>query len=148
MIAACALARMKAEEIEGRTDRKKMMAAAVKETAAQLGNTPAVCKASYVWPSVLQSFGQGTVLQTYYRNVDELIAGRSHGGEKSLLELLQTGRSALPAPPKRARRRETKLSRRMRRSPRARRLARAFMTPAGARPRNSGHTRRNSTLRT
>jgi hypothetical protein len=41
-----------------------------------------------------------------------------------LLELLKTGRSAAAELPKRAR--ETKMSRRMRRSPRARRLAKAF----------------------
>jgi DNA topoisomerase-1 len=126
LIAACALARLKSEEIEGRTDRKKMIVAAIKETAAQLGNTPAVCKTSYIWPSVLHSFEKGTVLKTYFRNVDELVEARAHGAEKALLELLKTGSSALPAPAKKARRRETKLSRRMRRSPRARRLARAF----------------------
>jgi DNA topoisomerase I len=126
LIAACALARLKGEEIEGRTDRKKLMVAAIKETAAQLGNTPAVCKASYIWPSVLHNFEQGTVLRTYFNTVDELVEARSHGAEKALLELLKTGRSALPAPQKRARRRETKLSRRMRRSRRTRQLARAF----------------------
>ena len=123
LIAACALARLEAEEVEGRTDRRKMVVAAVKETAAQLGNTPAVCKASYIWPSVLHSFEQGTVLQTYLRTADELVDGRSHGAEKALLELLKRGRSALP---RKAQRRVTKLSRRMRASPRARRLARAF----------------------
>src|SRR2546427_2547032 len=47
LIAACALARLEGEEVEGRSDRRKMIVAAVKETAAQLGNTPAVCKSSY-----------------------------------------------------------------------------------------------------
>ena len=126
LIAACALARLSSEAVEGRTDRKKLMVAAIKETAAQLGNTPAVCKASYIWPSVLRSFEQGTVLPTYFENVEELIAARSHEAEKALLELLKSGRSAAPAAPKRAPRRETRMSRRMRRSPRARRLARAF----------------------
>jgi DNA topoisomerase-1 len=125
LIAACALARMKEEMVEGRTDRKKVMVAAVKETAAQLGNTPAVCKSSYIWPSVLHSFEKGNVIGTYYSNVDELVESRDHKAEKALLELLRTGSSAAPA--KKARRRETRLSRRMRKSPRARRLARAFM---------------------
>jgi DNA topoisomerase-1 len=127
LIAACALARLNSEVVEGKSDRKRMIVAAIKETAGQLGNTPAVCKSSYIWPSVVSSFQDGKVIQTYYRTVDELIGARTHGAEKALLELLKTGRSALPAlPAKRARRRETKLSRRMRRSPRARRLARAF----------------------
>lgn len=124
LIAACALARLNGEMVEGRTDRKKLMVAAVKETAAQLGNTPAVCKSSYIWPSVLNSFEKGTVIGTYYRTVDELVESKSHRAERALLELLRTGSAAVPA--KRARRRETKLSRRMRKSPRARRLARAF----------------------
>lgn len=129
LIAACALARMNGEIVEGRTDRKRMVVAAVKETAAQLGNTPAVCKASYIWPSVLTSFQKGAVLKTYFHSVEELIENRSrghHAAEKALLELLETGKSAAPGPSPRARRRETKLSRRMRRSPRARSLARAF----------------------
>jgi len=121
LIAACALAR---EEVEGRSDRRKMIVAAVKETAAQLGNTPAVCKASYIWPSVLHSFEKGTVVKTYFKTMEEQIAARSHGAERALLELLKTGRSAAAELPKRAR--ETKMSRRMRRSPRARRLAKAF----------------------
>jgi len=124
LIAACALARLEGEEIEGRTDRRKLIVAAVKETAAQLGNTPAVCKSSYIWPSVLHSFENGTVLKTYFKTMEELIAARSHGAERALLELLKTGRSAAAEPLKRAR--ETKMSRRMRRSPRARRLAKAF----------------------
>jgi DNA topoisomerase I len=124
LIAACALARLKGEEIEGRTDRRKMIVAAVKETAAQLGNTPAVCKSSYIWPSVLHSFEKGTVLKTYFKTMEELVAARSHRAERALLDLLKAGRSALAEPPKRAR--ETKMSRRMRQSPRARRLAKAF----------------------
>jgi len=120
------LARLHEEAVDGRTDRRKLIVAAIKETAAQLGNTPAVCKASYIWPSVLRDFEKGRVLKPYYRTLDELVEARSYAAERALLELLKTGRSALPAPPQRARRPETKMGRRMRRSPRARRLARAF----------------------
>ena len=126
LVAACVLARLHEEAVDGRTDRRKLIVAAIKETAAQLGNTPAVCKASYIWPSVLRDFEKGRVLKPYYRTLDELVEARSYAAERALLELLKTGRSALPAPPQRARRPETKMGRRMRRSPRARRLARAF----------------------
>src|SRR5436190_905600 len=112
LIAACALARMNGDIVEGRTDRRKMIVAAIKETAAQLGNTPAVCKSSYIWPSVLQSFEKGTVLRTHFETVDELVRSRSHGAERALLELLKSGRSALAVPARKAKRRETKLSRR------------------------------------
>jgi DNA topoisomerase I len=103
LIAAGALARMNAsgEIVEGRSDRRRMMVAAVKETAAQLGNTPAVCRASYIWPSVLHSFEKGTVVSSYFETMDELIETRSRGqraAEKALLELIKTGRSALPSP--------------------------------------------------
>src|SRR6266404_2263330 len=126
LVAACVLARLHEEAVDGRTDRRKLIVAAIKETAAQLGNTPAVCKASYIWPSVLRDFEQGKVLKSYYRTLDELVEARTSAAERALLELLKTGRSALPAPKQRARPRETTLSRRMRRIPRARRLARAF----------------------
>ena len=129
LIAASALARMNAEAIEGRTDRRRLLVAAVKETAAQLGNTPAVCKASYIWPSVLQEFEKGKVLSPYFRSVEELIENKARGhhrAERALLELLANGRSAAGAASKPVKRRETKLSRRLRSVPRARRLARAF----------------------
>lgn len=130
LIAACALARMSSGLVEGRTDRKKMVVAAVKETAAQLGNTPAVCRSSYIWPSVLRDFEKGKVVSTYFGTVDELLERKGRGAEKALLELLRTGRDVVPAAlagaRKAARGRETKLSRRMRKSSRARRLARAF----------------------
>jgi DNA topoisomerase-1 len=105
MLAACALARLRSENV---ADAKKAVVAAVKETAAQLGNTPAVCKSSYIWPSVFRSFEQGEVL--------------ARNDEKSLLKLLRE------LPPARQRRPEPKLSRRMKRSPRMRRLAKAFRT--------------------
>src|SRR5205823_7757300 len=114
LIAACALARLQKEVVSGRTDPRKLMVAAVKETAAQLGNTPAVCKSSYIWPSVLRDFEKGKVLRTFYRTVDELVEARTHSAEKALLELLKTGRSVAPlALAKKPRRSETKLSRRM-----------------------------------
>jgi DNA topoisomerase-1 len=55
LICASSLARLNGEVVEvpsGRprlTDRGRMVNAAIKETAAQLGNTPAVCKSSYIW---------------------------------------------------------------------------------------------------
>jgi len=89
---------------------------------------------------VLRDFEKGRVLKPYYRSLDELVEARNYAAERALLELLKTGRSALPAPPQRARRPETKLSRRMRRSSRARRLARrsrcteVFLAPAALWP--------------
>jgi DNA topoisomerase-1 len=135
LICANVLARVAAEVVDGVTDRRKLLTAAVKETAEQLGNTPAVCKSSYIWPSILSSAYKGEVLAAHIPTVEELItcAGRKRSAcEKALLELLEKGRDATPIAlaKKMARRRReqakiTKLSRRMR-SPRLRKLARAF----------------------
>ena len=134
MICANILARLHGEAVEGVTDRRKLLTTAVKQTAEQLGNTPAVCKSSYIWPSILSSAYKGEVIQPYFATVEELIActGRERSAcEAALLELLRKGRDATPialAKKLSRRRREQgngKLSRKMR-SPRLRKLARAF----------------------
>ncbi len=74
-------------------ERKRMVTAAVKEAAALLGNTPTVCRASYIYPSVLSAFDRGVVVQKYFLNVDELAQHRTfnlHPSEKALLALLKT----------------------------------------------------------
>ena len=134
MICANILARLHAEAVDGVTDRRKLLTAAVKQTAEQLGNTPAVCKSSYIWPSILSSAYKGEVLDPYLPTVEELIdcIGRKRSAcEAALLELLRKGRDATPIvlAKKLARRRRElgngKLSRRMR-TPRMRKLAKAF----------------------
>src|SRR3954466_15667115 len=92
LIAASALARLHAEAVPGVTDRKKLVTAAIKETAAQLGNTPPVCKTSYVWHSIPRSFMEGKVLRSYFKTVDELVDAKARGRtacETALLELLK-----------------------------------------------------------
>ena len=136
LICASALARMNGEIVEGRTDRKRMVTAAIKETAAQLGNTPAVCRSSYIWPSVVTSFEKGSVISSYFDQVEDLVscAGKRRADcENALLELLRTGRDAVPALLARKAARKgaarkpaaVRLSRKMR-APRLRQLAQAF----------------------
>ena len=134
MICANLLARLHAESVEGVTDRRKLATAAVKRTAEQLGNTPAVCKSSYIWPSILSSAYQGEFLEPCFPTVEDLITCRTRKRsecEAALLELLRKGRDATPIALARKlsrRRRERvdgKMSRRMR-TPRLRKLARAF----------------------
>lgn len=60
LLAACALA--KAAASDENIPRKKQVVAAVKETAQVLGNTPAICRASYIYPSVLSSFEAGKTI--------------------------------------------------------------------------------------
>jgi DNA topoisomerase-1 len=76
---------------------KKSMVAAVKETAEHLGNTPAVAKASYIYPSVLALFEKGRVMDKYFDSVDELVAHDGaglHCAEKALLTMLEDGATA------------------------------------------------------
>ena len=78
LICACALARVAedAPEVIAAAPKKevrKRVVEAVKETAAELGNTPAVCKSSYIEPSVLSSFEKGEVVEKYFEKVEELV---------------------------------------------------------------------------
>jgi DNA topoisomerase I len=102
LICACALARAKervkeAAEKEGPKAAKKTMVAAVKEVAEHLGNTPAVARDSYIYPSVLAMFEKGRVVERYFDSVEELARHEKpslHGSEKALLEMLDEGTQA------------------------------------------------------
>lgn len=94
LIAACALARAAHDEelpANARAQKKKVVAA-VKEAAAILGNTPAICRASYIYPSVLSSFERGRTVEAYFQNVEELVKHRGtalHQSEEALLKMLK-----------------------------------------------------------
>ncbi|MBV8371316.1 MAG: DNA topoisomerase IB [Candidatus Eremiobacteraeota bacterium] len=62
MLCALELAALKAEE-ESVTARKHLIAEVVKGVAAHLGNTPAVCKKSYIYPGVIDEFLKNGALQ-------------------------------------------------------------------------------------
>ena len=49
-------------EIDDDAGRKKAIVAAIEEVAGQLGNTPAVCRACYVHPDVIDSYLDGTLV--------------------------------------------------------------------------------------
>jgi DNA topoisomerase-1 len=51
-------------QFESGTQAKRAMSAAVKQVAAALGNTPAVCRKSYIHPAVASAFLGGLVLKT------------------------------------------------------------------------------------
>jgi DNA topoisomerase-1 len=93
LVCACALARSDAQPTDARR-RKRAVVAAIKETAQQLGNTPAICRASYVSPSVVGAYQRGRVVDRQFAAVEELIALKLrglHGSEKALLRLMQRG---------------------------------------------------------
>jgi DNA topoisomerase IB len=70
VLAATALA-VRGEPETTRTARRRAVTAAVKQVAAYLGNTPAVCRASYIDPRVLDRYRSGWTI----RGVLEEIGG-------------------------------------------------------------------------
>src|SRR5215213_622458 len=94
LVCACALARNGVEVSEKKTARNKRIVAAIKETAEALGNTPAVCRGSYVCPEIINSFEKGQVIDACATNLDDLITFRGRGlhkAEQALLKFLKKG---------------------------------------------------------
>ena len=91
LVCASALARAGADLGESRSARKRKVAAAVKETAEILGNTPAVCRSSYISPSVLDDFDRGRTIERSAGSVAELVASgrRLRRSERALVKLLK-----------------------------------------------------------
>ncbi|MEO8686851.1 MAG: DNA topoisomerase IB [Solirubrobacteraceae bacterium] len=100
MLAAIALA-VSGEVALTETGRKRAVARAVKEVSHYLGNTPAVCRASYIDPRVIDAYNGGLII----RGVLEEIADTDEPGElpihqsvveRAVLDLLNE-REASPA---------------------------------------------------
>ena len=89
---ACALARAASEPEETERVRKKKIVEAIKETAEVLGNTPAVCRSSYVCPEIIYSFENGQCINKHFGSLNELTRYRGrklHPAEKSLLSFMK-----------------------------------------------------------
>jgi DNA topoisomerase I len=86
----CALALAAEPPAESERGRKRQIAAAMRETAKALGNTAAVCRASYVHPGVLAAHGSGDL----HRRLAKLEAGQAAPGrlkphEDAVLRMLR-----------------------------------------------------------
>ncbi len=95
LVCASALARDGADDVESKTARKRRVVSAIKETAEILGNTPAVCRSSYVCPDIIESFEKGQVINGQFRDFEDIVAyrGRSlHKAERALLKFLRGSR--------------------------------------------------------
>ncbi|HTG95004.1 MAG TPA: hypothetical protein VL866_20570 [Pyrinomonadaceae bacterium] len=91
LVCACALARTGIDENDTVATRKQKLIAAVKETAATLGNTPAVCRGSYICPLILAGYAEGRTIGNYFQTLEELTRFRGrdlHKAERSLLRFL------------------------------------------------------------
>jgi DNA topoisomerase I len=93
LICACALAREASNDEElTAVSKKRSIVAAIKETAEVLGNTPAVCRGSYICPEILREYERGEVIDSCYTKLDDIVGfrGRSlHKSERALLRFLR-----------------------------------------------------------
>ena len=91
VLAAVALA-VSGEVADTKTGRKRAISRAVKEVAGYLGNTPAVCRASYIDPRVFDAYDGGLIVRPA---LEEAAARPEHGPaihqpklEKAVIELI------------------------------------------------------------
>jgi DNA topoisomerase-1 len=94
LLCACSLARRRNADPEHERSVKRMIISAIKETARALGNTPAVCRSSYICPAVIQAFEKDKTISDYFKGHEHLASYRSprlHPAEKALLKLLKKG---------------------------------------------------------
>ena len=94
LVCACALARNGTDVPvpASASGIKKKIVAAIKETAEVLGNTPAVCRSSYVCPEIIHSFEKGRIIDHCSTSLDNLVSFRGYGlhkAERALVRFLK-----------------------------------------------------------
>jgi DNA topoisomerase-1 len=60
----CSIALAMQGQAERKTERKRRVRKAIVATAEQLGNTPAVCRSSYICPRLLEEYAEGRPFET------------------------------------------------------------------------------------
>ena len=65
-----ALALREFEKFDSETQAKKNIVAAIESVAERLGNTPAVCRQCYVHPAILDSYLDGSMLDSLQQNAE------------------------------------------------------------------------------
>jgi DNA topoisomerase I len=77
------------------TEEKRSVSAAMRRVAEQLGNTPAVCRASYVSPAVIEQYLEGRTIEDFRPRHLRVVGARELGldpEEQALLSLLRSWR--------------------------------------------------------
>jgi DNA topoisomerase I len=80
---------------ETKTDEKRSVTAVMRRVAQQLGNTPAVCRASYVSPAVVDQYLDGRTIEDFRPRHLRVVAARQielDAEEQALLSLLRSWR--------------------------------------------------------
>jgi DNA topoisomerase IB len=80
---------------ETKTDEKRSVTAVMRRVAQQLGNTPAVCRASYVSPAVVEQYLDGRTIADFRPRHLRIVGARQldlDPEEQALLSLLRSWR--------------------------------------------------------
>ncbi len=80
--------------VDSETDRKKNVVAAIKATSQSLGNTPAVCRKSYIHPAIIEAYLDGSLIaRLEERNGKKVSASLSgiRADEAGVLRFLKRG---------------------------------------------------------
>jgi DNA topoisomerase I len=88
MTCALRLAALKAQE-QSQTDRKKLVAEVIMTVAEHLGNTPAVCKKSYIYPGVVDEFVNNGALELVGRAVAKASPHALDRHERAVVALIE-----------------------------------------------------------
>jgi DNA topoisomerase-1 len=67
------------EHFDSATRRKKAIVDAVKKVASHLGNTPAICRRSYIHPAVLEAYIDGTLIGGLANETERYLEESIHG---------------------------------------------------------------------
>jgi DNA topoisomerase-1 len=81
--------------VEGKGEQKRAVAAVMRRVAVQLGNTPAVTRASYVSPAVIDQYLEGRTIEDFRPRHLRIVSARDTGldrEEQATLSLLRSHR--------------------------------------------------------
>jgi DNA topoisomerase-1 len=87
-----ALALQEFEAFDSNTQAKRNIVAAIKSVAERLGNTPSICRKCYIHPAVIDSYLEGTMLESLKQRTEQEIRGALKGlqpEEAAVMGLLQ-----------------------------------------------------------
>jgi len=102
LICAFSLATAGTDETEKLNARKKKIVAAIKQTSEALGNTPAVCKSSYICPAIISSFEKGKIVSKCVLSLEAFLKYRGlglHSAERALVRFLKQSTTTESRPP-------------------------------------------------
>ncbi|MFL6012820.1 MAG: DNA topoisomerase IB, partial [Gaiellaceae bacterium] len=81
--------------VDGKTEQKRVVAAVMRTVADRLGNTPAVARASYVSPAVVDQYLDGRTIDDFRPRHLRIVTARDIGldqEEQATLSLLRSWR--------------------------------------------------------